>query len=301
MKIWLDRLSDASADPLLTARHWFAGADWLAADPARADVVVLFTDGYVSTAQWRAERGRHQGRECLLYSGADRPNPALRGLYPSLDREGAGRLPYPYFTSYHPAPEATDLRPASLRSRLVGFRGRLATHPVRERLRALLGADVVRDPARDVLPDAAVSSHCGYCDELADTVFSLCPRGFGASSYRLYESLAQGCVPVIISDDFQPPPGPEDWSEFSLRVSEHDLDGLPARLAELLPEADRMSRAARMAWSRHFSPEALRERFPADVATVLAAQEISWREQLRMLRERYHVAAMLKTGRSGRA
>ena len=38
--------------------------------------------------------------------------------------------------------------------------------------------------------------------------FVLCPRGKGTSSIRLYEALAYGCVPVIISDDWVAPAGP---------------------------------------------------------------------------------------------
>lgn len=295
MKIWLDSVSGASADPLRIASAWFADAPWLAADPAEADAVVLFSDGYVSASCWQRERRRFGRARCLLYSGADVPNLMVRGFYPSVYRASSGRMPYPYFTAYHPQPDPVRVRPVAERARLVGFRGRVSTHPVRERLQALLGGDVVCAGSLFTMPLHATSGHCPYCDELADTVLSLCPRGFGTSSYRLYESMAWGCVPVIISDDFLPPSGPDDWSRFTIRVPEDALDTLPGLLDAAGPRLQEMSLEARAAWVRHFSPEALKARFPEDVIAVLRTPEISRHEQTRMLGERYHVSAWLKS------
>lgn len=41
-----------------------------------------------------------------------------------------------------------------------------------------------------------------YCKILARSVFALCPRGYGASSFRIQEALHYGAIPVYVSDKF---------------------------------------------------------------------------------------------------
>lgn len=69
-----------------------------------------------------------------------------------------------------------------------------------------------------------------YEDLLSRSVFSLCPRGTGPSSLRIWEALASGVVPVIIADDLQLPWG-IDWHRCSIRLAENDIDSIPDLLA----------------------------------------------------------------------
>jgi hypothetical protein len=39
---------------------------------------------------------------------------------------------------------------------------------------------------------------------LQNTIFSFCPRGFGVSSIRLFESIAYGAIPILLDDDVLP-------------------------------------------------------------------------------------------------
>jgi hypothetical protein len=41
-----------------------------------------------------------------------------------------------------------------------------------------------------------------YCNILARSVFALCPRGYGKSSFRIMEAIHYGAIPVYISDEF---------------------------------------------------------------------------------------------------
>lgn len=41
-----------------------------------------------------------------------------------------------------------------------------------------------------------------YCKILSESVFTLCPRGYGKSSFRIQEALQYGSIPVYISDEF---------------------------------------------------------------------------------------------------
>ena len=84
--------------------------------------------------------------------------------------------------------------------------------------------------------------------------FVLCPRGHGTSSFRLYETLAAGRVPVIISDAWVPPHGPT-WNDFSIRWPEAKIAELPARLREIEPDAEMMGLMARRTYDRWFAPD----------------------------------------------
>lgn len=41
-----------------------------------------------------------------------------------------------------------------------------------------------------------------YCNILARSVFALCPRGYGKSSFRIAEAIHYGAIPVYVSDEF---------------------------------------------------------------------------------------------------
>ncbi|KAL0370109.1 UNVERIFIED_CONTAM: putative glucuronoxylan glucuronosyltransferase IRX7 [Sesamum angustifolium] len=67
----------------------------------------------------------------------------------------------------------------------------------------------------------------GYQSEIVRSTFCLCPLGWAPWSPRLVESVALGCVPVIIADGIQLPfPSAVPWAEISLTVAENDVDNL---------------------------------------------------------------------------
>ncbi|GAB4834084.1 hypothetical protein Ancab_032338 [Ancistrocladus abbreviatus] len=64
----------------------------------------------------------------------------------------------------------------------------------------------------------------GYPSEIVRSVFCLCPLGWAPWSPRLVESVALGCIPVIIADGIRLPfPDAVPWSEISLTVAENDV------------------------------------------------------------------------------
>jgi len=55
---------------------------------------------------------------------------------------------------------------------------------------------------------------------MLSATFCLSPRGDTSSSKRTYESIAAGCIPVIIADDLRLPFARRlQWDTFSVRVS----------------------------------------------------------------------------------
>ncbi|XP_014494609.1 probable glucuronoxylan glucuronosyltransferase IRX7 [Vigna radiata var. radiata] len=87
----------------------------------------------------------------------------------------------------------------------------------------------------------------GYQSEIARSVFCLCPLGWAPWSPRLVESVALGCVPVVIADGIRLPfLSAVKWSEISITVAERDV----GRLAEILErvEATNLSTIQRNLW-----------------------------------------------------
>ncbi|ONK71814.1 uncharacterized protein A4U43_C04F12670 [Asparagus officinalis] len=71
----------------------------------------------------------------------------------------------------------------------------------------------------------------GYQSEISRSVFCLCPLGWAPWSPRLVESVALGCVPVIIADGIRLPfPDAVNWRDISLTVPESDVGELESIL-----------------------------------------------------------------------
>jgi hypothetical protein len=73
-------------------------------------------------------------------------------------------------------------------------------------------------------PNVQMSDFQKFVDITSSSKFGLAPRGYGKSSFRLYEIMQLGTVPVYISDDFYLPWSDElDWSEFCVLIDEDNL------------------------------------------------------------------------------
>lgn len=67
--------------------------------------------------------------------------------------------------------------------------------------------------------------------------FVLCPRGYGNTSFRLYESMQLGAVPVYISDDFYLPWSDEiDWNNFCVIIKANEIEKVDLILKNISDE-----------------------------------------------------------------
>jgi hypothetical protein len=136
---------------------------------------------------------------------------------------------------------------------LISFRGALS-HPVRKRLIAM------RDAWRHLGPithvdrwfNHSLEEKKSYWQEILESKFVLCPRGISPSSIRLFEVMELGRIPVIISDDWIPPKGPE-WNSCSLIVKEARIETIPTTILAMESDWQEMAFNARQAWEQHFS------------------------------------------------
>lgn len=186
--------------------------------------------------------------KAFVYDERDFPSYTLPGLYAGAGRTWSARVPVmgsPYVHRPNPAPASPDVAPELLFS----FRGSI-THRSRVALRQLRHPRAIVDivPPGGPRSGASVAGRDGqaYFELMRASKFVLCPRGHGASSFRLYEALAIGRVPVIVSDDWLPPPRIA-WHACSVRIKERDVKAIPHVLDRLEPSWPSMSASARQA------------------------------------------------------
>jgi hypothetical protein len=201
--------------------------------------------------------------KCFLFSRYDFPVPLLPGVYPSIPKRWYNRKRTrsgPYLNAFDDnflrlPPDQHD------RKYLYSFVGQKTTHPLRQQIFELNHPRQFIFDTSDFWPYAELDDEVQdeleerYVNAFHQSRFVLCPRGLGASSIRLFETLRMGRVPVIISDAWVPPDGP-DWDAFSIRVDESDISTIPALLEKHADRAIVMGSRARLVWENWFSKEA---------------------------------------------
>lgn len=115
---------------------------------------------------------------------------------------------------------------------------------------------------RDLRGDSVKGKHKAldpkqYLEVLRSSKFCLAPSGMGFST-RTYESVAQGCVPLIIQDEPVSNTSVDQafasllpWHRFSLRLQQSDIPHLP-RLLDSFPDSQwrELRRNLACAWPR---------------------------------------------------
>lgn len=207
----------------------------------------------------------------IVYSQADCPIPWAPGLYASLPRGRLGPLLRGAFYVLHhhrePGGIAEHLEDARLLEprHLWSFVGTAGNHSVRRAILALGDRrSLVRDTQRfsDVVRwgwggkhrTEGLQAFRSYSESIGSSKFVVCPRGVGAGSIRLYEVMQVGRAPVVVSDDWSPPPF-VDWETCSIQIAEHQIAELPEILRRREQDATELGRVARRMWERWFAPE----------------------------------------------
>jgi hypothetical protein len=96
-----------------------------------------------------------------------------------------------------------------------------------------------------------------FINTTSKSKFALCPRGYGKSSFRLYETMQLGTVPVYVSDDHYLPWTDElDWNEFCVLVKQKDIGDLKNILLNISTEKyDRMLNKIKQIYNDYFTLE----------------------------------------------
>ena len=71
-----------------------------------------------------------------------------------------------------------------------------------------------------------------YKNILNRSIFTLAPRGCGYTSFRIYEAILSGSIPIYIWENKKILPFEDilNWDEFSIIIHENDIEKLPTIL-----------------------------------------------------------------------
>ena len=238
-------------------------------DDPETSAAIIFAESY--GAGWHFERVREHAftqryrEKCFIFSSNPFVIPFLPGVYSSIGRRWASsRTAAGFYVGQPPNEFTTYSPPEPGLPYLYSFMGSIKNAPVRRNLARLshprsLFHDTSADFARLLQWKMSQRERRDYQRRYAELTkaskFILCPRGMSVSSIRLFETMRMGRVPVILSDGWRPPRGP-DWKKFSIRVREKKFAQLPRLLEEREAEAEAMGELARATWEDWFSEEA---------------------------------------------
>jgi hypothetical protein len=198
-----------------------------------------------------------------IYEGDDPPS-YLHGLFTSVPKNWTadsrfGSCGYYFHRKVYPNLPVADIQ--MNRDLLFSFAGR-NSHEVRNRIfRSMFPSDVVIKNTSQYyhfsndnnLPKNQFQKD--YWNLAFRSKFALCPRGRGNSSIRLFEMMEYGIAPIIISDDWVPPIGP-DWEEFAIFVPEKQLENLYKIVNQKGSEWQYRGQLAKKAFTDFFSEQA---------------------------------------------
>jgi len=232
-------------------------------DPAAADLILFVENVHFEDPEWRTVLGHElvsrYREKTFLYNEADTPWCVLPGLYCSMPARAFQPRRQKAFNYLYTMNDKLQGPTGGERRWLYSFMG-AATHDARRRIlklhdeRAALEDTSSFNIWHGPLPAEKEERQRHYADVMAASLFVLCPRGTGTSSYRLFETMKMGIAPVLISDEWVAPEGPE-WDSFMLRVPEEAVAELPRILREHEHEAVERGAKAHAAYQEWFSPE----------------------------------------------
>lgn len=182
----------------------------------------------------------------------------LPGCYTSLatrnfDHNIHRACSYPRTYNEYASEKTSKLKTPRL---LFSFCGTINSHPVRKKIvRALSDFGDGRIKYVDqMFHQHTAQQKIEFVQEVLDSLFVLCPRGWSPTTYRLFEVMALGRCPVIISDEWVPIAGIE-WRECSVQIDESDIPRIPEILSRRSADAETLGANARRVWEQFFSLE----------------------------------------------
>jgi Exostosin family len=113
-----------------------------------------------------------------------------------------------------------------------------------------------------IAPEIVLPTRHEFLQNLVESDYVLCVRGWGNYSHRLYETLACGRIPLFIDTDCVLPfDFAIDWKRFCVWVDQTDLRSVADRVAEFHAsisgeEFEELQVACRRLWEEWLSPEA---------------------------------------------
>lgn len=322
MKVHLTNCGETELVDLMQSRAEAFSAHELTDSPQNADLILLL-GSFGRDPGLLLDHPSYQKfpEKCAVYTEDDNYLPLAPGVYCSAhDDQSAragrvfsytyvsrnGRYQNPYLSEWNKA-KWSQVEASVAKRYLFTFQGG-STSLLRKRLfnQRFNRADVfIQNTSNyyhwdDSQPDRS-DRQLVYAETLAASHFVLCPRGAGLGTIRMFEVMSAGIAPVLISDGYVLPPGP-DWDKFMIRVPESKISSLAEILEPRIPEARERGQLAKEAFEQFFS---MQHEFDSIVGLASRAlrhgspsEETFRRKQAAMIRQRNFRNALRDAARS---
>lgn len=96
-----------------------------------------------------------------------------------------------------------------------------------------------------------------FIDITSRSIFSLCPRGYGAQSFRIYEVMQLGAIPVIVYDkEWFPFSDFIDWNTFAVLIHTSEIKSIKEKLlSKSKQEVEQMLEVGKHVYNTMFTME----------------------------------------------
>jgi hypothetical protein len=172
------------------------------------------------------------------------------------NREGDNIIPIPLICNSIPK----ELIPNKEKTIFASFVGSRNTHSIRmDMCNHLSGKEGYEISAGNWSTEVPMDNFKRFLDVTCSSKFGLAPRGYGKSSFRLYEILQLGTVPVYISDIHYLPWTDElDWNDFCVPVNEDEIEDIDTILKSIDDvEYNRLLENGKKVYKEYFSLEGM--------------------------------------------
>lgn len=157
------------------------------------------------------------------------------------------------------SPIRDDIKVKKQRDIFCSFVG-CNTHPIRNLMCNIL----MHNPkyyisSKNWSPRVSENSLRSFIDITSRSIFCLCPRGYGRSSFRLHEAMQLGSIPVYIYDHKWFPFDDEiDWNEFCVLVDFNNIQNIDAILSSYSSDRiKKMQDNLHPYWENNFTRESV--------------------------------------------
>lgn len=150
----------------------------------------------------------------------------------------------------------------------IGFCGHIEgiRSRILNKINSVVGSDncdfIVRSTFYHNTGQVNIKTRREYCINISDNLYTLCVRGAGNFSYRFYEALCMGRIPILIDTDTSLPFDKIiDWNNYIIKINESEIEQLPILISK--NKIDPIN--VRRMWEEYLSPEGYMKNFYKDI------------------------------------
>jgi hypothetical protein len=238
----------------------------------RIFIPVSWTTCYIEHKDNGLQEKINQLDKNLAYFTISQHDEAVREILPENTWEfnaggKGGGIPIPLICSQIPA----ELITVKNRDIFCSFAGAV-THPIRKSMyRELIHNDKYKIFTKKKWSyDISDFEMKTFIDLASRSIFSLCPRGYGKSSFRLYEVMQMGSIPVFIfNQEWFPFNDQLNWDDFCILIHSSDIPNIDKILTDIpVSRIKQMQENVTKIYSENFTLEKVYQKIINKVITA---------------------------------